>query len=285
VDTRDEVGEFAAAFNHMADQVRKRDEEIRGWNAELKQRVDERTAELEAAQDQIMRTRRLAALGSLGAGVAHELNNPLTGVTGLLAVLRKQLGEGSPHLPTIQQIQEQARRVTKIVADLRQFADQERSVSGKRFALRAPVQSALDLYSEQIEERGIRVCAELSERVPEAQGDPVQIQQVVAHLVQNAIQAMPAGGDLRISVSEVAGDALKLTVSDSGRGIPEELRERIFDPFFTTKDDPGDVGLGLSISHSIVEAHHGKLSVESAEGHGATFTIVLPAAAAAPHLE
>jgi signal transduction histidine kinase len=118
----------------------------------------------------------------------------------------------------------------------------------------------------------------------EAQGDPAQIQEAVAHIVQNAIAAMPNGGTLRVSLSDVNGDALKLSVSDTGRGIPKALRDRIFDPFFTTKEEPSGIGLGLSISHSIVEAHHGKLLVDSAEGRGATFTIVLPAAAAAAHL-
>jgi two-component system NtrC family sensor kinase len=284
VESSDEVGQFATAFNHMALEVKKRDDEIRAWNAELKQRVDERTAELKAAQDQILRTRRLAALGSLGAGVAHELNNPLTAVTGLLAVLRKELGATSEHAVIVQQVQEQARKVAKIVSDLRQFADQERAVVGKKFSLTGPVASALELYSQQIEQRQIRVSTEFFDRVPEAQGDPIQIQQVVAHLVQNAIQAMPSGGDLKIALSGVAGDAIKLTVADSGRGIPEEMRERIFDPFFSVKDQAKGVGLGLSISHSIVEAHHGRILVDSAPGKGSTFTVLLPAAAAAAHL-
>jgi two-component system NtrC family sensor kinase len=287
VDSSDEVGQFATAFNHMALEVKKRDDEIRAWNAELKQRVDERTAELKAAQDQILRTRRLAALGSLGAGVAHELNNPLTAVTGLLALLRKELGASSEHAAQaaiVQQVQEQARKVAKIVSDLRQFADQERAVVGKKFSLTAPVASALELYSQQLEQRQIRVSTDFSDRVPEAQGDPIQIQQVVAHLVQNAIQAMPSGGDLKIALSAVAGDAIKLTVADSGRGIPEEMRERIFDPFFSLKDQAKGVGLGLSISNSIVEAHHGRILVDSAPGKGSIFTVLLPAAAAAAHL-
>src|SRR5882672_1008575 len=116
------------------------------------------------------------------------------------------------------------------------------------------------------------------------QRDEEQIQEAVAHIVQNAIAAMPEGGTLRVRLSDVDGDALKLSVSDTGKGIPKAMRDRIFDPFFTTKDAPSGVGLGLSISHSIVEAHHGKLLVDSAEGSGATFTIVLPAAAAAAHL-
>ena len=284
VESRDELGHLADGFNQMAREIRRRDEEIRAWNAELQQRVDHRTAELKMAQDQILRTRRLAAIGSLGAGIAHELNNPLTAVAGLISLARKQLGESSPQADTLKQALEQARRVSKIVGDLRQFAEQERTHGGRRFPLSQPVQSALDLYAEELRDRRIEVRQELKDGLREAQGDPVQIQQVVAHLVQNAIAAMPEGGELRIGLSDVAGDALKLTVSDSGKGIPAEMRERIFDPFFSTKDGAAGVGLGLSISHSIVEAHHGKLLVDSAEGRGATFTIMLPAAAAGAHL-
>jgi signal transduction histidine kinase len=284
VDTRDELGQLGEGFNQMAREIRRREEEIRAWNAELQQRVEHRTAELKMAQDQILRTRRLAAIGSLGAGIAHELNNPLTAVAGLISLARKQLGESSPQADTLKQALEQARRVSKIVGDLRQFAEQERTHGGRRFALSQPVQSALDLYAEELRDKRIEVRQELKDGLREAQGDPVQIQQVIAHLVQNAIAAMPEGGELRIGLSDVAGDALKLTVSDSGKGIAAEMRERIFDPFFTTKDGAAGVGLGLSISHSIVEAHHGKLLVDSAPGRGATFTVLLPAAAPAAHL-
>jgi len=283
VEARDELGQLAEGFNHMAREIRRRDDEIRAWNTELQQRVDHRTAELKMAQDQILRTRRLAAIGSLGAGIAHELNNPLTAVAGLISLARKQLGESSPQSETLKQALEQTRRVSKIVSDLRQFAEQERSEGGRRFPLEQPVLSALDLYAEEMREKRIELRRELKPGLREAQGDPVQIQQVVAHLVQNAIAAMPDGGELRIAVTDVAGDALKLTVSDSGKGIAPEMRERIFDPFFSTKDKAG-VGLGLSISHSIVEAHHGKLLVDSAPGRGATFTVLLPAAAPAAHL-
>src|SRR5437868_722072 len=283
-DTRDELGQLAEGFNQMAREIRRRDEEIRAWNIELQQRVEHRTAELKMAQDQILRTRRLAAIGSLGAGIAHELNNPLTAVAGLISLARKQLGESSPHSDTLKQALEQARRVSKIVGDLRQFAEQERTHGGRRFPLSQPVQSALDLYAEELREKGIDVRQEVKAGLREAQGDPLQIQQVIAHLLQNAIAAMPEGGELRIGLTDVAGDALKLTVSDSGKGIPTEMRERIFDPFFSTKDAAAGVGLGLSISHSIVEAHHGKLLVDSAPGRGATFTVLLPAAAPAAHL-
>src|SRR5918912_458500 len=134
-------------------EIRRRDDEIRAWNAELQQRVEHRTAELKMAQDQILRTRRLAAIGSLGAGIAHELNNPLTAVAGLISLARKQLGDSSPQSETLKQALEQTRRVSKIVSDLRQFAEQERTDGGRRFPLEQPVLSALDLYAEEMREK------------------------------------------------------------------------------------------------------------------------------------
>jgi two-component system, NtrC family, sensor kinase len=243
--------------------------------------VDDRTAELKAAQDQILRTRRMAALGSLGAGLAHELNNPMTAITGYLAILRKHAPAGSPQSEMIARAQEQAGRVARVVEDLRSFADQERTTSGQRFSLGRTVNSALSLYEERLRSSGIDLTKRIEEPLPDAQGDPVQIQQVVAHIVENAINAMPAGGKLEVSLGTVDGAALRLRVADTGKGIPASIRERIFDPFFTTKGQAGQVGLGLSVSHSIVEAHHGRIVVESEEGMGAAVTVLLPAAAAA----
>jgi two-component system NtrC family sensor kinase len=277
----DELADFGRAFAHMAGEIRRRDEEIRGWNRDLQKRVDERTRELEAAEDQILRTRRLAALGSLGAGLAHELNNPMTAIVGYLAILRKQIPAGSPQAEMISAAQQQSERVTRVVEELRSFADQERSVQGQRFSLQRPVQDALALHEHRFRAAGIRVMTRFEDGLPEAQGDPIQIQQVVAHLLDNAINAMPGGGTLEVTLGAVAGDALRLRVADTGKGIPVTIRERIFDPFFTTKDDPGRIGLGLSVSHSIVEAHHGKIVVDSAEGAGAAVTVLLPAATGA----
>jgi signal transduction histidine kinase len=277
----DELAELARAFRRMAGEIRRRDEEIHGWNRELQRRVDERTQELAAAEDQILRARRLAALGSLGAGLAHELNNPMTAVTGYLAILKKHLPPGAPQVEMIAAAQEQAQRVTRVVEELRSFADQERHAHGQPFPLRRPVQDALALYEHRFRAAGIRVTTRLDEPLPDAQGDAVQIQQVVAHLLDNALNAMPGGGALEVTLGAIAGDALRLRIADTGKGIPITIRERIFDPFFTTKDDPERIGLGLSVSHSIVEAHHGKIVVDSAEGAGAAVTVLLPAAATA----
>jgi signal transduction histidine kinase len=283
VDARghDEIGDLGRAFTRMTQELRRRDAEIRELNRDLQRRVEERTAELKAAQDQILRTRRLAAIGSLGAGLAHELNNPMTAVTGYLTILRKHASPGSPQADVVARAQEQAARVSRIVEDLRAFADQERQVPGQRFALARTVDAALSLYKDRLRASGITLVRKVDEPLPEAQGDPVQIQQVVAHLVENAINAMGVGGKLDVEVGTVDGDALRLRIADTGRGIPAPLRERIFDPFFTTKEHEGQVGLGLALSHSIVEAHHGRIVVESEEGSGAAFTVLLPAAAAA----
>ncbi|HET6440182.1 MAG TPA: ATP-binding protein [Anaeromyxobacter sp.] len=277
----DELAGLSRAFAHMAGELRRRDEEIRRFNRELQQRVDERTAELKNAEDQILRTRRLAALGSLGAGLAHELNNPMTAIVGYLAILRKQLPPASAQAEMITAAQEQAGRVTRVVEELRSFADQERAVQGQRFALKKPVQDALTLYEHRFRAAGIGVITRFEEPLPDAQGDPVQIQQVVSHLLDNAINAMPQGGRLEVTLGSIDGDALRLRITDTGKGIPVTIRERIFDPFFTTKEAPERIGLGLSVSHSIVEAHHGRIVVDSSEGAGAAVTVLLPAAAAA----
>ncbi len=283
----DELAEFADTFRQMAKEIRRRDEEIGGWNRELQIRVDARTAELKAAQDQILRTRRLAALGSMGAGIAHELNNPLAAVIGLTGVIKMQLRDSNPsETESLGVVLEQAKRMGDIVARLRDLTESEREASGARFKLAEPVNAALASFTAELANRKIVLSTGVEGEVPDVQGNPSQMKELVAHLVDNAINAMPGGGRLEVRIRAVDGQALKLTVSDTGRGIPTASQERIFDPFFTTKSDSAGagVGLGLSSAHRIVERHHGKLTVASEEGKGSTFSVLLPAAGEAPHL-
>jgi two-component system NtrC family sensor kinase len=282
--SRGELAELAGAFNHMIEEIQHRDAAIREFNAELQERVEERTAELRQAQEQILRTRRLTALGSLGAGMAHELNNPLTALLGHLMLARRSLPGDSPAACSLSEVDAQAKRMARIIQDLRQFTSHEQASAGQRFAVARPVRAALDSLAEPLEASGVKLAEVLPEPSPVVQGDPAQIEHLVAHLLRNALNAMPKGGALEVGARSVEGDAVKLWVKDSGRGIPPELRERIFDPFFSTKDSPGQVGLGLSLCHAIAEAHHGSITVESAVGGGSTFTVVLPAAASESHL-
>jgi signal transduction histidine kinase len=281
---RDEIGEFALAFDHMAREVTQRDEEIRAWNAELERRVEERTAALKAAQDQVLRARRLAAVGSLAAGISHEINNPLTAVIGLVSLVRKNLGGGSRDGDLLGSALEQATRVARVVEHLREISERQQECAGVRFALAVPVRSALEAHAPEFGRRHISIESRFEPGVPDIQGDPVQMQQLVDHLVANALEATPEGGSVRVQVSAVDGQAVRLSVTDTGTGIPAAVRERIFDPFFTSKTR-GSLGLGLTLSNTIVDAHNGKLLVESSEGRGSTFTVLLPAAAARVHLE
>ncbi len=277
-----ELAELARSFNHMTGEVRRRDEEIRAWNAELSQRVEERTAELREAQEQIARSRRLAALGSLSAGVAHALNNPMTSVVGLVSLVRQRLGQGE-EAELLDEVLIEARRATRVVQDLRSFSEQEQEGSGQRFPLERPALAALDAFRKRIEEQGIALATEVAKGLPPAQGRAEQIEQLVGHLVENAVAAMPGGGKLGISIGAVDGRALRLCVSDTGTGIAPEIRQRIFDPFFSTRPGSGG-GRGLALVHTIVQAHHGSIKVDSEPGQGTRFTVVFPAAAEAPHL-
>ena len=275
----DELGTLAGAFAHMTAEVGRRDAEIRAWNAELQARVERKTGELRAAEDQIARTRRLTALGSLSAGVAHGLNNPLTSLAGLLSLAQREVGAGTPVGLQLATALDQARRATRVVQDLRRLAAPGRLEGARRFQLERPVAAALERHRDVLAAAGVELTRELEEGLPPMEGDPEQIETLVGRLVDNAVSAMPGGGRLTVSVGAVDGSALRLVVRDTGRGIPEALRERIFDPFFSTSQE-GDAGLGLTLAHGIVEAHHGRIDVASAEGRGTVFTIHFPAAAA-----
>lgn len=281
---QDELGQLARSFNLMAGELQRRDAELRRWSEELRQRVDERTAQLREAQDQIARTRRLAALGSFSAGLAHELNNPLTGILGLLSLACEEVPANAPLRQSLDLSLEQARRMSSIIRQMRQMAEQERQGAGRPVNPVQPVRAALHELDGELRSRGITLTCAWNEPMPSVLGHAEQLQNVVAQLVRNAVTAMPAGGTLSVGVGTVEGDAVCLSVKDTGKGIPESMRERIFDPFFTTKDEPGRVGLGLSVAHGIVEAHHGRIRVESAEGRGTTITVILPAAGAEAHL-
>ena len=272
----DEFAGLGRAFNAMAS-------EIRRWNGELLARVEAKSRELREAQEQVLRARRLSALASLGAGVAHELNNPLTAIIGLVTLAKRGLAPGAAQLRLLDSALEQSRRVAKIVADLRQLTDREREEQGLRLALAPRVSAALDALAPALVPAQITLERRLDPKV-EVQGQGDQLESLVGHLAQNAINAMPRGGRLTVSVERGEGSEVRLVVADTGAGIPKALRDRVFDPFFTTKSTGTSVGLGLTVCHSIVEAHHGRILLDSAEGAGTTVTVLLPAAPELAHL-
>lgn len=284
VEGQDELAQLAGAFNHMAKEIRVRDEEIRGHAAQLERRVEEKTRELKDAQEQVERSRRMAALGSFSAGFAHELNNPLTSVIGIGSMLGVELA-GSPSSEMLQLLLREARRMAKIVDALKRSVDDELDAAGTPVSMQHAVLGALESTRPLLDSNRIRVEMKLPEAPLHVLGSADALQHMVEHLVKNAITAMKAsGGKLGLSLQR-AGDAVRLEVSDTGRGIAPDIRERIFDPFFTTKDDPQSIGMGLTTVHRTVEAHHGRVRFDSEVGRGTTFSVILPAAQTAAHLE
>ena len=283
VRTSDEVGELAGAFNVMGRMLQTYRAEVEEWNRELQQRVEAKTRALEGAQAQLVRTSKLSALGQLGAGVAHELNNPLAGLVGQAALLRRRLRklplpqeERDKLEAYVQHIENESGRCREIVHGLLSFS-QAGSSGIDVVNLNATIQKLLSLVHNNSRAAGVSLVQELSPDLGTIETNEQQVQQVLMHVLANAQQAMPEGGTVTVRTrSSEAGDTVAIDVVDTGRGIPPEHLEKVFDPFFTTKDNWQSTGLGLSVCYSIVESHGGRIEVQSVVGRGTTVTIILP---------
>ncbi len=279
----DEVGELANAFNLMGRMLQGYKQEIEGWNRELQERVEAKSRALESTQAQLVQSAKLAAIGQLGAGVAHELNNPLAGVVGQTTLLKRRLlklalpREESDRLQNyIALIEGEASRCREIVHGLLSFS-QAGTAGAEIVNINDTVASFLVLVQANVRSSGVTTTTEFGEDLPQVEASQHQLQQVLMHLVSNAVQAMPDGGGIHF-LTRREGQGVAIDVSDNGRGIAADHLDRVFEPFFTTKEDWKSPGLGLSVCYSIIESHGGKITCSSEEGRGTTFTIVLPPA-------
>jgi len=222
---------------------------------------------------QLFRSEKLASLGKLAAGVAHEINNPLTGILTNSSLLLEDLPADDPRREDVEVMVHETIRCREIVKRLLDFARQTKPQ--KRLAdINALIENIILLVRNQASFRNILIEKKLDE-IPEVLVDPDQIQQVFVNIILNAAEAMTKGGVLTVtSGTSSSGEYLVIKIADTGPGISEEVRERIFDPFYTTKEH--GTGLGLSISYGIVEQHGGTIGVESSLGKGSTFVIQLP---------
>jgi two-component system, NtrC family, sensor kinase len=290
VASRDELGRLALAFDHLLDTLAGQRAELQGWADSLDRKVMERTAELaranatlSQAHQQLAVSEKLAAIGELTAGVAHEINNPVAVIQGNLDVLRDVLGPAAePVREEVRLIHQQADRIRQIVTKLLQFA-RPAEFAGYIEAVDVNVvlQDCLVLTRHNLQKRAIVVHLDLaaSQAVEINRGE---LQQVCINLLVNAFQAMPQGGTLSLASrdqpleegTEASAPGVLLRVADTGHGIAAEDLDRIFDPFFTTKKGSG-TGLGLSISYAIVQRYGGRITVRSAPGEGAEFSIRL----------
>jgi len=279
----EELDELAHSFDVMRDRLRAALAEINQFTQNLETKVDERTQQLKTAQKKLLQSDRMASLGQLSASVAHEINNPISGVLNLSMLMQRMLkDDGIPpnrieeFRKYLLQVTNETTRVGRIVSDLLAFS--RRSKPQRAPAdLNRIVKMTLSLVEHKMKLSNVAVEASLRENLPAALCDPSQIQQVVLNLVLNAAEATQSKTERRVAVSTAAGDGVVLlNVSDNGEGIPPENLAKIFDPFFTTKSDGKGVGLGLAVSYGIVEAHGGDIEVKSKVGEGTTFTVSLP---------
>ncbi len=254
-----EIGELASAFNAMVRELRERRAELEDNNRTLEQRVRQRTEELRQKEQALVQSEKLASLGLLAAGVAHELNNPLTSIVMNTNLMMEEMDEGAPLYEELKTIDADAGRCRRIIEDLRAFA-RVRQVERVPTEVGTVVEQALSSSAHEFGPRNIAVECDLAPGLPKVPWDPARVVQVLTNLLVNAAQGIGQGGRVVIRARRDE-DWLRLEVEDDGAGIPAAHRSRIFDPFFTTK--PDGTGLGLSISHGIVNEHGGRIEVES----------------------
>jgi two-component system NtrC family sensor kinase len=250
---RDEFTALALAMNHMMDELKRR-------------------------QELLVHSHKLRAVGTLTAGVAHEINNPLNNITICAAMLKEEYDSLSDtdRLARVDEIIGQADRAERIVRNLLDFA-RESEAKTEHLELRPLLDETVRLAGNQLKMARVHVTLSVAENLPTIHGDRQQLHQVFLNLLLNAADAMPQGGTiaLQAAAAEIPGFAA-IRVVDQGTGIPEHILENIFDPFFTTKTTGKGTGLGLSVSLGIVRQHGGHIKVDSEVGHGTTVTVLLP---------
>jgi signal transduction histidine kinase len=243
-------------------------------NQALLARVQRQLVEVQRVQKQLVRATKLGAVGELAAAVAHEVNNPLTGILGFSELLLAELPVDDPRHQEASIIQAEAVRARSIIRSLLEFA-RPRPPQRIPSDINQLVESTLELLRFRSLEAGVRVAADYG-KVPTLEIDPDAFKQVLLNLLNNAVDAMPQGGELHV-FTRTEDDRLRIVVADNGIGMDAATRNRIFTPFFSTKAAAGGgTGLGLSVSLQIVEGHGGTIAVESEPGEGATFTVWLP---------
>ncbi|HEY5512040.1 MAG TPA: cache domain-containing protein [Geomonas sp.] len=279
--TSDEIGELAREFNAMTGTLMQREEAIQELNRSLGLKVQERTAELEAKNllltktlQELVRAEKLAAVGELAAGVAHEINNPMAIIRGNAEILLMELPPDHASREEAEIIAQEVGRVEGIVGNLLSFARQQRKAV-KRVAMDRTLEEILRQVGHQVPLDGIELRRQLTLGDSEIEGDENQLRQVFTNLIVNAVQSMENGGTLTVrSVCDPGTGACRVEIGDTGNGIEPEQIKDIFTPFFTTKQS--GTGLGLSVSYGIVENHGGTIAVTSAPGSGSLFVVTLP---------
>ncbi len=286
VRSEDEFGQLAASFNAMTVALRNSQSELREWGHTLEQKVAKRTQELRVAEAETARTEKLASVGLLAAGIAHELNNPLTGVLTFTTLLRKKMPDGSADAEDLDLVIRETKRCATIIRRLLDFA-REKAPEKKFTDLNQVIEETARIIERPASFRDIEIAMDLDRKLPPVWVDADLIKQVIMNMLVNAQHAIEHEGNITVRSRRFPQPKspepgmepvpmAEISIIDTGCGIPEKNLKRIFDPFFTSKEVGKGTGLGLSVSHGIVRAHGGAIEVESTVGKGSTFRIYLP---------
>ena len=280
-----ELDELVDSFNGMRERLKVAVDELNEMRQTLESKVEERGKQLQAAHRKLLQADRLASLGQLSASVAHEINNPISGVLNLSILLERLMANGA--FPTgreaefrkyLGQISAETARVGRIVSDLLAFSRRSRPQRVPA-DLNKLVVSTVGLVSHKLKMNNAEAVLDLQPDLPQVECDPSQMQQVILNLAMNGAEAMQpkGGGQLTVRTRLLTQeDCVELCVSDTGEGISPENLAKIFDPFFTTKAEGKGVGLGLAVLYGIVKAHDGEVEVTSTKNIGTTFTVTIP---------
>ncbi len=240
-------------------------------NAKLYENLKMQMAELKETQEQLIQAAKLAAIGELASNIAHEINNPLTSILGYSELIKEE-NDINNIMHDVGIIERESLRARDIVHQLLEFS-RKRSLEIKEININGSVSEVLALVSVPLKDSNINITTNYGD-IPLIEGDANQLKQVFLNIINNAVFAMQSGGVLGVT-TKIIKDNVYIEISDTGKGIPKDVLHRIFEPFFTTKQEKG-TGLGLSISYKIIQSHQGRIDVDSEEGKGSKFTVVLP---------
>jgi len=281
IGTSDEMGRLARNFNTMAHDIQRYKNKLENWARELEGEVAKKASEIQDAQDQLVNAEKLASLGRLAAGVAHEINNPLTGIVTFAHLMLERCPEDrTEDREDLTMIIEQADRCTKIVKGLLGFSRKGGSEK-LQCNINGLAENAYSMVRNQAAFHDIQVAMKFAEKMPHITADPNQIQQVILNLFTNAADAMNGVGQITIETRSIREDGVEyaeMSFTDTGPGILPEHLDKILEPFFTTKAVGKGTGLGLPVSYGIIKRHGGDLFVKSKTGKGTTFIVRLPVA-------